>query len=200
MDCTFLDANGDLRSCIAEETNGPFLQIKQSDCVNYGVNGIIETTVTMKMCNLNVEEDFIFRPGDRTYFKIATDKYYDGFIEVDANGEPYSLAPFNQVDGEWPPIFPGECKTMVQKYSMDACNKPNKLPFGVQMDGNMNTALTASRDVYYGQSYCYAYVNRKNIIKRFPDEVEDDPTFLASPAPLAVETTSSTNGCDTKVS
>lgn len=201
MDCTFLDSDGKLRSCIAEEEDGPFLQIRQSDCVNYGVNGIIETTVTLKMCNMNVEPDYIFRPVDRTKFKIATKEYYDGFLEVDDSGNAYSLDPSNvDVNGEWPPIYPGECKTMVQKHSMDACNKPNKLPFSVQMDGNMNTALTELRDTYYGQSACYAYVHRKNAIKRFPDEIEENPTLLASPAPLVVEKNSSVNGCGTKVS
>ena len=122
----------------------------------------------MKMCNRNTDPRYIFRPNEKTKFKIDSKLYYDGFEDG------YSLDP-SAIDsnGEFGPIYPGECKVMRQTQIIDACGDKKKYPMGVQMEGNMNTALGV------GQSYCYAYVHRKNRIKRYPNECIGDPTCLA---------------------
>lgn len=167
IDCTF--PTGDkIYSCIAEEPNGPFLQILQKECTDYGVNGMITATVTMSMCNMNTEEDHIFKPNSKTQFKIARTPYTDNFQDG------YSLDAYQT-------IKPGECKTMVQTHEMNACMKPNNVPFSVQMEGNMKESLNVQK------SFCYAYTHRKNKIKRFPDNILGDPTFYAAPSPAVVE-------------
>jgi len=159
IDCTF--PTGDkIYSCIAEEPNGPFLQIMQKECTDYGVNGIITATVTMSMCNENTKAGYIFKPKkSKTKFKIASTEKTDNFLDG------YSL---------YKNIYPGECKTMIQTHTMNACEKPNNVPFSVQMEGNMNKALGVQK------SFCYAYAHRKNTIKRFPDDILTNPTVLAS--------------------
>ena len=166
--------DGNLRSCIAEENNGPFLQMYESDCKNQGEDGKIFATVTLKMCNRNTDPKYIFRPNEKTKFKINSVSYYDGFVDG------YTLDPNDpgfKNTGEFEPIYPGECKTMIQQLEIHSCGDKKKFPMGVQMEGNMNTALGV------GQSYCYAYVNRKNIIKRYPDEAITNPTLLAPSIP-----------------
>ena len=158
IDCTF-PTDDKIYSCIAAEEDGLFLQIMQKDCVNYGVNGTITATVTMSMCNENTESGYIFKPNsDKTRFMIASKEQTNFLDGYELNDD----------------VKPGECKTMVQTHTMNTCEKPNNVPFSVKMEGNMNKALEVQK------SYCYAYIHRKNRIKRFPDDILTNPTVFAS--------------------
>jgi len=112
LDCTYTSvANDETRSCIAEATQGPFLQILEKDC------GIITATVTLDMCNLNPT-------GNSGYTFVPT----EGKSVFIINGTVTETLTSN--------IAPGECEFVEKVIQIDTCEQ-STFPMSVKMQGNM---------------------------------------------------------------
>ena len=179
MDCTYQDQEGVKRSCISKTFKTPFLRLLEKDCTTIGDNGVMNATITMKMCNKNTKDKHNFQPNiKKSRFEIIGNVTNDGLLDG------YSLSqaiPLNT------------CKTMVQTSDIDVCER-KMFPLQVTMNGNMP-------ELELRESFCYAFVHMKNKIKLYPNEVGDDPSYYApSPAPLVVTEEETIGSCSTLVS
>ena len=179
MDCTYQDQEGVERSCISKTFETPFLRLLEKDCTTIGDNGVMNATITMKMCNKNTKDKHNFQPNiKKSRFEIIGNVTNDGLLDG------YSLSqaiPLNT------------CKTMVQTSDIDVCER-KMFPLQVTMNGNMP-------ELELRESFCYAFVHMKNKIKLYPNEVGDDPSYYApSPAPLVVTEEETIGSCSTLVS
>ena len=161
------------------------MRVAADDCKEEGNNGIITADVTMKMCNDNNKNDYIFRP------KVKRNG--DQLTKFDILGRSQFNFQDNYDVGAREPVGPQTCETLKKTQEIDVCSKKS-FPLLVTMNGNMQKSLGVK------QSWCYAHIFRKNRIRLFDNRVKETPVFYAPKPPVRVTETSEKDNCKVEVS
>ena len=135
INCVYTDSNGIEQPCLGKDNKVPFLHVREDKC-----DEDLDATITLSMCNLNSNPNFIIRPEvDKTYFRFG--------------GKDIT-----EVDDLFEDLLPGECREVKRQVAINTCSKSN--PMSVKLQGNM-----PGLD---GNSFCYGFVHRKNRIRLIP--------------------------------
>jgi hypothetical protein len=178
VSCTFRDYNNRTRSCVERSKKVPLVKIFKEDCSKViDDDCVMESQVKLEVCNRNPSEPITPRAASddeddkENGSRIKTSRITRSFEEL----------------GKMGVIQPNECVTLLEEQQLINATKPvdakgaHKYPLEIFFEGNM-PQLGAKT------SYCHAAIHAKNLMKLYPDEVKDDPTFYASdPAPVPNE-------------
>ena len=173
ISCTFTDFYNRTRSCVERSREVPLVKIYKQDCDEVIGNVCrMNSHITFEVCNRN--------PSQEIHPKIARSKIrtsalgYVSFQELINEGNAAVAQP----------IQPNQCVTLLDQNTVIDANKPvdkkgaHKYPLEIVFEGNMPQLNVET-------SFCYGQIHARNLMKLFPTEVKDDPTFYASdPAPV----------------